>query len=244
MKRLDHYVEIRDESLRNARDLLRSADRLAESRKFGYASSMAILAIEEGAKSVMYHMVANRLVRFVKRRPNHITTFMEADLRQHAIKQNIVLGAIYFEIRFAPLLQLVETLEPAKSKLELRRLVHSAILAQFRYESELARPNSRVAKGIQKLFRLLGELPRTKNLGLYVDGSGGRISLPRRVKKRSYDPIRELAAEIIEGFSTFCAQEIDEADRDVILEHSQRLLRRSRVASTRSSQSQTLSQRA
>ncbi len=210
---------IANEAFRNARHLLRSADRLAEARSYGHASSLVVLAVEEAAKGLAYHLAANQIIRFVRGKGNGITTLNERDLLVHNVKQGIVTGAILEVLQFLPLYQAAEKAPLFKTKEDFRRYIQQVIFAQVEYWMEVRRPGSYLGKQIFKHLSLLDQLSLRKNRGLYVDVYGAKVLAPRHIPKRSYDEVRELAGDLVEGLATVSSAPVSEGDRALIVKH-------------------------
>lgn len=218
-KEIARLATVRDEAVRNAQHLLRSAEKLGRSRHYGFASALAVLAIEETAKALVYHLAANRLFRVVKGKGNGITTFNERDLNVHEFKQTFIASILNSAIRFAPLFTAAQNPPRIASREELRRFLKAAILAQIRHEFELARPNSQLQAGVRNLFRLLGELNTRKNRGLYVDANGSQLSLPRHTSSKSFEEVRSIARDLINEIDSVMQAGYSQEDLALLSEH-------------------------
>ena len=230
MRATRRHEIVKREALRNSRALLRSAERLARSRSYGHATALAVLAIEEAGKGFLYHLAANRVIRFVKGKGNKVTALNERDLTFHDVKQSFVIGAIGQSLRYAPLYELARRAPTFKSRDQVLRYMERAIIAQTQWEMELSRPNSRLSKEVRKAFAILEELSSRKNRGLYVEPRGQAVQSPRHVSRREYEEVLRLAKEVIQGLATFSKRPISDEEREMLVEHRRWLSSRVRLA--------------
>src|SRR5437867_5933579 len=131
----DLYQTLAQESVANARWFLADAKRLRRVGSRGHGAAFGVLSIEESSKALIYRMVAEGVLRIVRRNPNHITTFTENELLNHQFKQQVLANAFGEYLRYGPFYEAAESLrKPKFSKTEVRELfsVRSTLIASCR----------------------------------------------------------------------------------------------------------------
>jgi len=189
----DLYQTLAQESVANARWFLADAKRLRRVGSRGHGAAFGVLSIEESSKALIYRMVAEGVLRIVRRNPNHITTFTENELLNHQFKQQVLANAFGEYLRYGPFYEAAESLrKPKFSKTEVRELFLRAVHAHRIMQVDL-RSGGRATQEVQRLGSLLDRLNDLKNRGLYVDHSSGRVSTPKDTRTRDLGEVLDLA---------------------------------------------------
>ena len=187
------YQNLATESVTNARWFLADAKRLRRAGSRGHGAAFAVLSIEESSKSLIYRLVAEGVLRIVRKNPNHITTFTKNELLNHQFKQQVLANAFGEYLRYGPFYEAAESLrKPKFSKTEVRELFLRAVHAHRIMQVDL-RSGGRATQEVQRLGSLLDRLNDLKNRGLYVDHSSGRISTPKDTRTRDLGEVLDLA---------------------------------------------------
>jgi len=212
------YRQLTDASDKNARELLRNAYDLKSWGSRGHACAIAVLAMEESAKALIYHMAAEGVFRIVKKNPNYVTTFREADLLRHEFKHALIAAELADWLNYAPFLGAINSI--AKDRLrrkEVEALITRAIHAHRRQVIEF-RSGGKVAKETQQMFNLLESLNRRKNDGLYVGHTGGRLLVPNSMTRKELKDILELADTITSVFSQVVRERLAPTQKSVLID--------------------------
>ena len=187
------YQTLAKESVANARWFLADAKRLRRVGSRGHGAAFAVLSIEESSKALIYRLVALGVLRIVRKKPNHITTFTESELLNHQFKQQVLANAIGEYFRYGPFYEVAESLrKPKFSRIEVRELFLRAVHAHRIMQVDL-RSGGRATQELERLGSLLDRLNDLKNRGLYVDHSSGRISTPKDTRTRDLGEVLDLA---------------------------------------------------
>jgi len=187
------YQTLARESVANARWFLADAKRLRRAGSRGHGAAFAVLSIEESSKALIYRLVALGVLRIVRKKPNHITTFTEGELLNHQFKQKVLADAIGEYLRYGPFYEVAESLrKPKFSKTEVRELFIRAVHAHRIMQVDL-RSGGRATQEIERLGSLLDRLNELKNRGLYVDHSSGRILTPKDTRTGDLGEVLDLA---------------------------------------------------
>src|SRR5205809_2539972 len=160
------YQNLATESVTNARWFLADAKRLRRAGSRGHGAAFAVLSIEESSKSLIYRLVAEGVLRIVRKNPNHITTFTKNELLNHQFKQQVLANAFGEYLRYGPFYEAAESLRKQKfSKTEVRELFLRAVHAHRIMQVDL-RSGGRATQEVQRLGSLLDRLNDLKNRGL------------------------------------------------------------------------------
>ena len=164
----------------------------------GHGAAFAVLSIEESSKALIYRLVALRVLRIVRKNPNHLTTFTEGELLDHRFKHGLLSNAILEWIRYGTFYEVAEGLrKPRYSRTEVRDLVLRAVHAHRITQIEL-QSDSRAAQELKRQLELLAGLNDLKNRGLYVDHVHGKLSTPNDIRIRELEDVLDLAQVAIE----------------------------------------------
>lgn len=212
------YRQLAQASASNARNLLLDAIALKKRGSRGHSCSLAILAMEESAKALIYSMAAEGVLRIVKKNPNNVTTFREADLLEHPFKHALITGELADLLNYAPFYEVVGSIEEDKMRKEdIEAKLVRAIYAHKRQAMDL-RSGGKTAKEVQRMFGLLESLNQKKNGGLYVGHTDGRLLVPNGITKTELNEVLELSETITMFFSQLVRRGIDPTRKMVLME--------------------------
>ncbi len=221
------------ESVTNARRFFADAKRLKRVGSRGHAVAFAVLSIEESSKALIYRLVAEGVLRMVRRNPNHVTTFTENELLNHQFKHEVLASAFVEYLRYGPFYEVAERLrKPNFSKAEVRELVLRAVSAHRVMQVDL-QGGGRAAQEIQRLLSLLKRLNDIKNRGLYVGHTNHRISRPRDVRTSELREVLELGEAAIEISEEALRRSYSERERQLQKETNKAMLSSIRRAQRR-----------
>ena len=216
------YRKLALAALANSKELLRDANRLARAGSRGHASALAILSIEESAKGLVYNLAAQVILRVVKRNPNGITTFREADMLDHRVKHAFVSGLLADALFYGPFYEAASRLKKLTfSREEVRSLIEGALIRHRRLRFEIQR-GARTSRDLGKLFNLLEGLNVRKNRGLYVDHRRELVLIPDDIPRKDLVEILELSTAICEIVAKALEETIPPHRRAVLLEENRK----------------------
>lgn len=212
------YRELAVEALSNARELLRDAKKLKSFGSRGHACSLAILAIEESAKALVYLIASQGMIRIVKKNPNNVTTFRESDLLKHEFKHALIAAELEDWLFYGPFYESMARVSNrrvlrSKAGTEILRAIHT----HKRQRVEMV-SGGKAAQEAKRLFEMLGRLNELKNQGLYVDHEGGHLLTPNRLDIKVLGHVIELAEAMIWIFSDAVKEGLDPTVRKVLVE--------------------------
>lgn len=212
------YRQLADASDKNARELLRNAYDLKSWGSRGHACALAVLAMEESAKALIYHIAAEGVFRIVKKNPNNVTTFRELDLLKHEFKHALISNELAHWLNYAPFYDAINSI--SKNKLhrkEVEAMIVRAIHRHKRVQIELL-SGGKAAKEARQVFNLLESLNRKKNDGLYVGHAGRRLLSPNNITRNELKDVLDLADTITSIFSQAIREGIDPTQKKVMIE--------------------------
>lgn len=215
----EEYSVIAGASLTNARRLLRDSKKLRSTGSRGHACSSAILALEEGAKALVYFSASQGILRIVRKNPNYVTTFTESDLMKHEFKHAIVASEFEDWIGYGPFYAAMQNIRKGKlDKNEVVGIIHKAIHAHKRLRIDLMTKSSRYAKDVARMHEALKDLGILKNKGLYVDHRKGKMSIPMDIDKRKLDDLIDLAEVVLTVLGVSLRGRVDAYQKKVLME--------------------------
>src|SRR5437016_2772700 len=161
----DLYQTLAQESVANARWFLADAKRLRRVGSRGHGAAFGVLSIEESSRALIYRMVAEGVLRIVRKKPNHITTFTENELLNHQFKQQVLADAVGEYLRYGPFYEVAENLrKPKFSKTEVRELFLGAVRKNPVMEAE-DNSGSTTTQEVQSLSSPLSRIYDLDNTG-------------------------------------------------------------------------------
>jgi len=213
------YERIAQASISNAKRLLRDAKELKSLGSRGHACASAILALEEGAKALIYFSASQGIIRIVEKNPNNVTTFTENDLMKHEFKHLIVAGEFEDWIDHGPFYAAMQGIRKDKlEKKEVVAVIHKAIHAHRRLKMDLATKSSMYAKEVTALHEVLSGLGIAKNKGLYVDHREGKMSIPADTDKKKLEHVIALAEVVLTVIGVSIKSRMDPYQKKVLVE--------------------------
>jgi AbiV family abortive infection protein len=191
------YQELARAAVANAKGLLQDARSVHRRGSSGHACALGILAIEEAAKAIIYKQAAEGIVRFVRRKPNNLSTYSEKDLLNHKFKHGSVARLMVGAIEYYPFQQtLASTRKKSFTRAEAERLLHQAYMRQWLHRTELQR-GGRATRDLKLMFQTLERLNTLKNGGLYVGRTGNVVNRPDSFVAPELKRVRELANIVV-----------------------------------------------
>lgn len=190
------YQKLAESAAKNAKGLLADANVLRRRGSAGHACSLAVLSIEESAKSIIYRQAALGVIRFVRRNPNNLSTYSEKDLVDHRFKHATIHRVLVAAIGYAPFHQaLSSTRKKTFKRHEVESMFRQVHTRQVLLTAEV-RGGGRAALELNKLFEVVAKLNQYKNSGLYVGRTEGRIVKPNDVPREALSAVLELAGQM------------------------------------------------
>ena len=227
------YQGLAMESIANASWFLADAKRLRRVGSRGHGAAFGVLSIEESSKALIYRLVALGVLRIVRKKPNHITTFTESELLNHQFKQRVLANFFIEYLRYGPFYEATRGLrKPKYSKTEVQELILRAIHGHRVMQVDL-QSGGRSAQEVQRLLSLLERLNDLKNRGLYVDHSNRSISTPKEVRTRELREVLELAEGAIEIATEAMRQSYSDREKELQREANKAILSTIRRAQRR-----------
>lgn len=212
------YRQLADASDKNARELLRNAYDLKSVGSRGHACALAVLAMEESAKALIYHIAAEGVVRIVKKNPNSVTTFRESDLLKHEFKHALISSELAHWINYAPFYDAINSITKDRlHRKEVEAMIVRAIHGHRRLQIELL-SGGKAAMEAQQVFKLLESLNRRKNDGLYVGHAGRRLLAPNSITRKELKDVLDLADTIVSILSQVIRERLKPIQKSVLME--------------------------
>ncbi|MDG7029852.1 MAG: AbiV family abortive infection protein [Nitrososphaerota archaeon] len=217
------YRKVALAALQNARELLSDAERLRRAGHRGHSCSLAVLSIEESAKSFLYSLAGVGLSRVTKRRTNGPTDFFEKDVLDHKVKHMVFARLIADRLLYGPFYAVtagIRTRKMSKEEVENRILIATFEHRRLQLELQPGQPaNARVVR----LFQLINSLNTFKNRGLYVSRNGYKVEHPNDISRDHLDEVIDLANEALEVAGGLTTQSIPRSRLSLIRELAQEL---------------------
>lgn len=207
------YKEMALAALSNSETFFEEAKQLTRRRSKGHGCAFAVLGMEEAAKSIIYNQAAEGLIRFVKKRPNNVSTYSETDLLNHKFKHGAIMRLIMAAVEYAPFQQtLASTRKTTFTRKEVERLMRQAHSMDWIQRSELA-TGGRVSRTLNRMMETLGRLDSLKNQGLYVGRLEEGVRWPDASVKKDLQGVINLAGVVITSAKEFVLTPMHPAQR-------------------------------
>ncbi|MFZ1023305.1 MAG: AbiV family abortive infection protein [Thermoplasmata archaeon] len=213
------YQEIARTAADNAAAFLQDAKSAFRRRNIGHSCSLGILAIEESAKAIIYKQAADGIVRFVKRKPNNVSTYSERDLLDHKFKHGSVATLMMGAIEYYPfVVALKSTRRKQFTREHAETLLHDAFTRQLVQRAELSR-GGKSTRDLMSLFQTIAKFNDLKNGGLYVGREGASVSRPNEFVKVDVKIVGELALLLVKTAEHTVSTTFSVHRRRVLAEH-------------------------
>ena len=218
------YRKVAEAALQNAKELSRDAEHLRRVGHRGHACSLAVLSIEEAAKSFLYSLAAHGFSRVVHKRTNQALSFYEKDVLDHKTKHRVFAGLLVERLSYGPFYDAIGGIRKGKlNRSEIEYLITTAIFEHRRLQFEL-RSGGQAFEQVKRLLQLLESLNDMKNRGLYVSRERYSVLQPNDMTRDQLSEVMAFAEEAIALSEAVLKQTISPRRlrlyRDLIRSHS------------------------
>ena len=166
--------------LNNALGLRSSAEELARSERYGYATSLLILAAEEALKAVVYYSAGNGM----DLDPDGLETYQRSHKKRHGLARALLVIVYY--------------VDKIGSEADDWGAVGEDIVEVFKKLFTDVQNND-VPEQVRTVLHWWKRANDLKQKGLYVDGEPDGWSTPCKVSRDIYDETYEAVKPILDG---------------------------------------------
>jgi AbiV family abortive infection protein len=214
------YRHLAEEAAKNARRFKQDAGVLRRRGSAGHACSIAILAVEEASKAIVYKLAAEGIFRIVKKNPNNISTFSESSLLEHRFKHAMIARVLIGALEYGPFQSAMESTRKKNfTRGEVESLFRRVHAHQVLQAAEL-QSGGRASRELSQIMTTLGQLNGLKNDGLYVGHKNGKIGTPNGRARSELARVWQLAEITVTAASVAVRTEMDPRTREEWRKHT------------------------
>jgi AbiV family abortive infection protein len=194
----NNFYEIgADLTLINAKCLQRISISAAQTKDFGVACSLNILAAEEALKAIF--------IILKHRKPSSDLFYFDKIFTSHSIKHDQLLQIIETDAKIQEINK--ETLKQFEIQMarlnqsKLMKTQHSEALVELNYDYTVLKRRNENRLKFDEITIWLKNANNDKNKGLYVDKQNGKWLTPQTIKQSKFEKEKRYTHEIIEYVS-------------------------------------------